>query len=144
MTKYCSESKYGYNGFADDKIVLDLEDDAAHVNWGGNWRMPTIEEQDELCNTDNCTWTWTTLNSVNGYKVQSKKPGYTDKWIFLPATGYRSLLNVDDVGSYGTYWSSSLYIGFPVKAYYLNFSSSGVGWRDDGRFYGQSVRPVCP
>ena len=44
MTKYCTESTYtyGYNGFTDGKTVLNLEDDAAHVNLGGKWRMPTI------------------------------------------------------------------------------------------------------
>ena len=70
LTKYCTDSKYGT---VDNKTVLDLEDDAAHVNWGGDWRMPTKAEQDELYN--NCTWEWTTQNGVNGYKVTSKING---------------------------------------------------------------------
>ena len=65
------------------KIVLDPEDDAAHVNWGGDWRMPSDAEWTELRNTENCTWTWDTLNGISGYKVQSNKPGYLDKWIFF-------------------------------------------------------------
>ena len=37
-----------YNG-SDSKTVLDIEDDAAHANMGGNWRMPTFNEYKELC-----------------------------------------------------------------------------------------------
>jgi len=144
LTKYCSISSYGNNGFTDTKTVLDPEDDAAHVNWGGSWRMPTKEEQDELRNTDNCTWTWTTLNGTNGYKVQSKKLGYTDKWIFLPAAGYRNGSDFVDVGSYGYYWSSSLTTVYPSYAYYLRFNSSYVNWNGSNRNDGLSVRPVCP
>ncbi|MCQ2111177.1 MAG: hypothetical protein MJY79_06765 [Bacteroidaceae bacterium] len=142
MTKYCTNSRSGYNGFTDNKTVLDLEDDAAHVNWGGNWRMPTKEEQDELRN--NCTWTWTTLNGVNGYKVQSKKDGYTDKWIFLPAAGSRGDSDFYSVGSFGYFWSSSLYTDDPRYAFYLYFDSGGVWRSSDYRRHGQSVRPVCP
>lgn len=125
------------------KTVLDLEDDAAHVNWGGDWRIPTKAEQDELCNTENCTWTWTTLNGVNGYKVQSKKSGYTDNWIFLPAAGYCYSSYLRYVGTDGYYWSSSLDTDRPYYAYYLYFYSSYVGRDDHYRCYGRSVRPVC-
>lgn len=141
INKYCTDRFYGYRFFKDNKTILDPEDDAAHVNWGGDWRMPTKEEQDELC--ENCTWTWTTLNGVNGYKVQSKKIGYTDKWIFLPAAGYRGDSGLCDVGNYGDYWSSSLYTGNPDYAYDLYFASGEVDWGYDYRYRGQSVRPVC-
>ena len=93
-------TKYNSKG---GKTVLDLEDDAAHVNWGGSWRMPTYAEWQELC--DNCTWTWTTQNGINGFKVTSKKAGYTDKFIFLPAAGERNDSGLGGVGSYGGYWS---------------------------------------
>ena len=68
---------------ADNKTRLDLEDDVAHVKWGGNWRLPTDDEMNEL--VDSCTWTWTTLNGVNGCLVTSNRSGYTDRSIFLPA-----------------------------------------------------------
>ncbi len=126
------------------KTVLDPADDAARANWGGSWRMPTKAEQDELRNTDNCTWTWTTMNGVNGYKVVSKKSGYAGNWIFLPAAGYRLDTSLNNVGSYGYYWSSSLYTSNPNNAYYLYFNSSNVDWRSNYRYYGHSVRPVCP
>ncbi|MBQ0095524.1 MAG: Ig-like domain-containing protein [Bacteroidetes bacterium] len=145
MTKYCDNSSYGYNGFTDNNSVLDPEDDAAHVNWGGDWRMPTKAEKDELRNTSNCTWTWTTMNGVNGYKVVSKKSGYAGNYIFLPAAGYRGGTALYRVGSDGYYWSSSLNTGSPGGAYCLYFGSGGVYWDGSGgRDYGQSVRPVCP
>ena len=144
MTKYCTNSSHGYNGFTDSKTVLDPADDAASVNWGGSWRMPTSDDWAELRNTGNCTWTWTTLNGVNGYKVVSKKSGYAGNWIFLPAAGYRNDPDLYGVGSHGLYWSSSLLTSFPYDAYYLYFYSSGVVWSELNRDYGHSVRPVCP
>ena len=92
---------------ADDKTRLDLEDDVAHVRWGGNWRLPTDEEMNELI--DSCTWTWTTLNGVNGCLVTSNRPGYTDHSIFLPAAGkYAFQPQNISVGRWGYYWSSSV------------------------------------
>ena len=138
QTKYCTSSSYGS---VDNKTQLELSDDAARANWGGSWRMPTKAEQDEL--REQCTWTWTTQNGVYGYKVTSKKSGYTNKSIFLPAAGYRSGSSLYNAGGYGYYWSSSLTTVIPSDAYYLYFSSSNVDWYDGGRCYGQSVRPVC-
>ncbi len=136
MTKYCSKSGYGKDGFTDSKTVLDPEDDAAIANWGGAWRMPTTEEQDEL--REKCTWTWTTQNGVNGYKVT----GPNGNSIFLPAAGYMYDSSLYNAGSLGFYWSSSLYTVNPVDAYRMNLSIS-VDWYDSGRCYGFSVRPVC-
>ncbi len=126
------------------KTVLDLEDDAAHVNWGGSWRMPTSAELDELRNENNCTWTWTTLNGVNGYKVQSKKAGYTDNWIFLPAAGFRDESTIGRVDNEGNYWSSSLFTGDSYMAHqFYFFGSSSVNMCVNPRLLGLSVRPVC-
>lgn len=127
--------KYALN----KKTTLDLSDDAAHVNWGGSWRMPTKAEQDEL--RKKCTVTWTSQNGVKGYKVVSKSNGNS---IFLPAAGYRYYGGLYDVGSYGYYWSSSLYSDYSTNAFYLDFLSVGVNWSNDGRNYGFSVRGVCP
>ena len=142
MTKYCDNSSYGYNGFTDSKTVLDSEDDAAHVNWGGDWRMPTKAEFDELLNSSNCTWTWTTVNGVNGYKVVSKKSGCIGNFIFLPAAGQRYYMDLNYIGESGTYWSSSLYTNGPSNAHSIFFDSrliNGYG----GRVGGLSIRPVC-
>lgn len=139
QTKYCTSSSYGT---VDNKTTLEPEDDAAHVNRGGNWRMPTKAEQDELRNTDNCTWEWKTNyngTGVNGYLVTSKKNGNS---IFLPASGYRGS-SVNYVGSLGYYWSSSLDEGDSNYARYLYFNSDYVGSHVSSRYDGLSVRPVC-
>ena len=138
MTKYCSQSSYGNNGFTDSKTVLDPEDDAAVVNWGGNWRMPTDEEMTEL--REQCTWTWTTQNGVNGYKVV----GHNGNSIFLPAAGFMNESGFNSAASDGDYWSSSLNTSDPNHAYYVNFNSSNVIRYDCfNRYTGRSVRPVC-
>ena len=136
QSKYCTNSSYGT---VDNKTILEAADDAARANWGGSWRMPTNAEQDELRN--NCIWTWTTQNGVNGYKVTSKSNG---KSIFLPAAGDRVGSSLDAAGDYACYWSSSLNSDTPDYAYYLRFYSSLVDWRSYYRSYGRSVRPVCP
>lgn len=138
-TKYNTESSYGT---VDNKTVLEAMDDAASIALGGKWRMPTIDEWEELLNTDNCSWTWTTINGVDGYKVQSKKPGYTDNWIFLPAAGSRYYDGLDRVGYNGYYWSSSLSTVNPSYAYSMVFNSGHFGRASRNRYYGQSVRPV--
>jgi len=137
LTKYCVDSECGT---VDNKTVLEPDDDVAHVKWGGIWRMPTDAEWTEL--RENCTWTWTTVKGVKGRLVTSKKEGYTDKSIFLPAEGYRGDTRLDNVGPYGYYWSSSLNRDNNVNAWYVTFDSYNVDRDYDGRFYGQSVRPV--
>ena len=138
LTKYCNNSSYGNNGFTDNKTVLDPEDDAATANWGGAWRMPTKAEQDELRN--NCTWTRTTQNGVDGYEVI----GPNGNSIFLPAAGCVVGASLYNAGSYGYYWSSSLDTSWSYNAYIMDISSDyvGVGWASP-RYYGKSVRPVC-
>ena len=138
QTKYCTKNSYGT---VDNKTQLELSDDAARANWGGSWRMPTHEEQEEL--RTQCTWTWTTQNGVYGYKVTSKKSGYTNNSIFLPAAGYRYGSSLYDAGSDGYYWSSSLNTDYPSGAYYLYFDSDSVDWYYDDRYIGFTVRPVC-
>ena len=136
QTKYCADSEHG---IVDNKTTLDLSDDAAYVNWGISWRMPTIAERNELRNTSYTTWTWTTQNGVKGYKVTSKTNGNS---IFLPAAGYRNDSVLHDAGSNGLYWSSSLYTSNSKNAYYLGFNSDHVFSNYYWRFYGLSVRPV--
>lgn len=138
MTKYCDTKGYGT---VDNKTTLELTDDAARVNWGGNWRMPTEAEQYELINTNNCTWTWTKQNGVKGYKVTSKVNGNS---IFLPAAGYRSGDSLFNAGSSGYYWSSSLGAHYGSdEADFVYFGSNRVSCGDYPRYYGYSVRAVC-
>ena len=117
----------------------DAQYDAATANWGGDWRMPTKAEQEELLN--NCTWTRTTQNGVNGYNVK----GPNGNSIFLPAAGYRDRSSLDEAGSCGSYWSSthSDYDNdVDDYAFSLCFGSDGQGVYDDYRGSGLTVRPV--
>ena len=140
FNKYNTQSD---RGSVDNRTTLELSDDVARQKWGGSWRMPTVKEFQELI--DNCTWTWTTMNGVNGYKVTSKKSGYSSRSIFLPAAGRRYDTSLDYAGERGTYWSSSLFAGQPYSALGLSFSSGGHYAGYNGlRYSGQSVRPVCP
>ena len=140
QTKYCTKSSYGS---VDNKTTLDSSDDAATVNWGTPWRMPSLDVIKEL--VDKCTSVQTSQNGVNGWKFTGPNGGV----IFFPAAGIRwdgepfDVNNSFDAGSYGFYWSSSLYESTPFDALVLYL---GVGWYSDNvpweRGNGQSVRPV--
>ena len=136
FTKYCTSSHYGT---VDNQRELFPEDDAATANWGSDWHMPTIDQMIELCNLSYTTIEWTTLNGVNGRLITSKQNGKT---LFLPAAGYRGDGSLYRAGSYGNYWSRSLYAVNNNNAYFLDFYPSGIGCNYNNRHYGLSVRPV--
>ena len=129
-------SKY-YSNLSNNLTTLEASDDAATVHLGEAWRMPTDEEWTELL--ENCTWKWTTLNGVNGQMGTSKENGNT---IFLPAGGYRRLDALHDEGSYGDYWSSSLYLDGQHNGCCAYLYSDGVFRYRYYRYYGYSIRPV--
>ena len=138
LTKYCNDGSYGNEGYTDELTTLEAEDDAATTNWGDGWRMPTIDDFQEL--VDNCDTAWITLNGVNGMLFTSRNNGL---FIFLPAAGIRNGSELTDAGSYGYYWSSSLRTDFSYNAWKLNFNSVDYNMYDNERDYGLSVRPVC-
>ena len=111
LTKYCTDSDYGKDGFVDNKTVLELADDAARANLGGAWRMPTKEEWTEL--REKCTWKWTTLNGFEGCIVKSHINGNS---IFLPAAGYRYKYDLSFNCFSFNYWSSSIDTDCPYGA----------------------------
>ena len=133
LTKYCTNSSYGT---VDNKKTLELSDDAAYTNWGGKWRTPTDAELTEL--RTQCTWTWTTQNGVNGYKVT----GTNGNSIFLPTAGYRYNSSLGSAGSYGYYWSSTLEISSSSFALNVGFNYGYVSSYRYDRYFGRSVRPV--
>ena len=140
LTKYCNNSSYGYNGFTDTLTELEPEDDAAYVNWGSAWRMPSKEQFDELINSSYTTTTWTTQNGVYGRKITSKSNSNS---LFLPAAGYRDATSLHFVGSRGSYWSRTLGTVDPVGGWNLRFDSGDIGTSSYGyRYYGHCVRPV--
>ena len=138
LTKYCYDPDQGFNGFTDNKKVLDPTDDAAFVNLGGKWRMPTSQEIEEL--SENCEFTPAILNNVEGRWVTSRINGNR---VFFPLSGFIS----DDMiynSDCGYYWSSSLYTYeiFPTSAVSMMLSPETWGLWDSFRADGLPIRPV--
>ena len=123
---YTVENGYLFAFRGDGKGVLELEDDAANVNWGGSWRTPTRAEWLWLRN--NCTWVWDSTKS--GYWVTSKVDGYTDRQIFLRGSDY---------------WSSTIDGEDTKKAHMISVDATGENTHmgTDLRCSGKTVRPVC-
>ena len=131
-----SYSKLQSEGYIGDKGNLTEEFDAATANWGGDWRMPTDKELDEL--RTKCTWTWTTNNDVYGYNVV----GPNGNSIFLPAAGSRSWSSLMFDGSLGNYWSSTPYMLSNDNAYGFYFNSGSCYMGSYDRNSGRTIRPV--
>ncbi len=130
----------GEGNFIGDGIaVLEFEDDAASANWGGSWRMPTYEEFGALLALETKEWVTDYEGSgVNGYEFTGN-----GKTLFLPAAGGRSDNSLRFAGSYGDYWSSSLYDGgYSEMAASIYFYSEAASRDYTERFKGYSVRPV--
>lgn len=134
FSKYVLDSEYGV---VDHKSILDLSDDAAFVNWGDDWRMPTEEEVKELMN--NCKWSWTSRNGVCGYRVNSK---VNSNSIFLPANGMNNGTSVSDAGTVGNYWSSSLSTDQSYYSISPYFSSTYIKSGNCYKYFGLGIRPV--
>ena len=129
LTKYCTNSYYGT---VDNKTALDPEDDAATHIMGGDWRMPTDNDFQELL--DNTTIEWVTDfngSGVNGMKFISKADA--TKYIFIPASGHRGSSSFYCQGSQGGIWSSSLLATSPMLAWKLSFLSDFI---DEDYYYG--------
>ena len=141
LTKYCTQSDYGNEGFTDGLTELLPEDDAATALWGKNWQMPSLEQVQELCT---CSSINTTLNGVTGRKIFSRLD--PEKWIFLPRTGYKQGRNLQS-GSYGYYWGRTLYAGdsqYGTGIYTTNSNLNPDNGANDSskRCYGHCIRPV--
>lgn len=145
LTKYNTKMIAGYRGFVDNKIILDNDDDAAMMNWGG-WSTPTREEFLELINL--CTWTKKSVSGVNGYIVTC----YNDKSIFIPAAGYFRNMDIEQLGYNCEYWSNSIDPNsphYPYKLYVDDYVKEVVSDRHgdnqaviEKRYMGLPVRAV--
>ena len=135
LSKYNSISGYGT---IDNKNELDPEDDAAYVNWGAAWRMPSDEQIKELIS--NCTWKWTQSNGVNG-KLFTGPNGNT---LFLPAAGiyYSGDNSFRNEGSIGEYWSRMLNPSDDINARALGLSEKDIYYGGSLRAHGFTVRAV--
>ena len=134
-----SDATLQSEGWITADSVLVPAHDAAHVHWGGNCRMPTKQELDNL--NSKCDWTWTTQNGVNGFIVRGRGD-YASNSIFLPCAGGGYGASLSDSGSGGDYWSSVPYSDYRNLSWYLYFDSGSHYTYDYSRFLGQSVRPV--
>ena len=121
----------------DGLTTLALEDDAAAVNWGGYWRMPTVAEMEELF--DNCSWTWTTKNGINGYQII----GRNGKSIFLPTAGFMSEKTSIGEGVDAGYWMSELGSYVSDGASLIFTKNTKYKNKSFYRYRGYSIRPVC-
>ena len=121
-----------YTKPSDKDGYLSLTDDAANVNLGNGWRMPTEEEFGKLISE--CTWTWKTINGKSGYEVSRN-----NKTIFLPVTGYCNN-GMTYINTVGYYWSS--YSKERTNARILNFGSTFHEVNSFDRYYGIAIRPV--
>ena len=137
LTKYCSNAQYGSNGFTDGKKKLDIEDDAARVNLGDSWRMPTTVEVKELLESSITTISWTTVNGVKGMRITSKT---TNNSILLPAAGNCKGESFVSQGNTGFYVSSVLPAD-DIHAWLYLLASTSVTVSTD-RCYGFTIRPV--
>ena len=141
LNKYNTYKPYGV---VDNLLTLEGADDAASVLLGGDWRMPTSREIDELVATrDNpgFAWEWKKLKDHYGWSVTNLESGNS---IFLPAGGLVNANTIQDEGSYGFYWSCSLEKALPENAWCLYMSNSAAVKSDNFRCFGLSIRPVLP
>ena len=136
MTKYCTNSSFGFNGFTDDLTVLLPEDDAAKANWGEGWRMPYLKDWEELLN--NTTGQFISLDNADGILLTAANGAA----LFFPAAGFRSENTTWYAGSNGNYWASSLDQYEPDCALSFSFNSGCGSIASGFRFCGRSVRAV--
>lgn len=144
LTKYCTDSVYGNNGFTDDFTELQLEDDAAYQNMQiGNlkFRIPNKEQFKELLEYTTNKWikNYQDIDNLNGCMLISK---FNDKELFIPATGYSSYSNLYNISSNGCYWSSTLDTNDPYYACGLNFDSEGINYDNYYRCIGFNIRYI--
>ena len=162
-----SDMNFSKYNASDSKTVLDPEDDAAHVNMGGNWRMPTYEEFKELClNTEiylvptdgeeiqgtaqeqygvvRINWASQAKGTLKGVKLYKK--GDKQTYMFVPASGVAggdfNVGSVYEVGQYGGLWSSSIFSSAVRAARNFDFSAREGIVLNGGRNEGLPVRGV--
>lgn len=142
LTKYCTNSEYGYNGFTDNLVELLPEDDAATANWGDGWQMPSTEQVRELLDDNNTEKRVAEINGWKGLLITSKR--FNTEQLFLPFGGWVTGRYRSEAGEGGNYWSRSLDTLDPLPKYanYLMTHPTPCFYIEDRRT-GYNVRPVC-
>jgi len=133
-----SNNAFSYAPYSDvDSFgILLPQYDAATVNLGEHWRMPTKDEYQELLDNTQQIWTDNYENfGVSGLILESTVSGYEDKHIFLPASGRGYLQDIFFPGQAGYYWTSTINYGVIIEGDYC-------GIKAYNRRLGFSIRPV--
>lgn len=133
-------SSSNFRKYTTTGAILELEDDAAHANMGGDWHMPTYTQIWELLNTKYTTNTWTTQNGMNGRLFTSKTDA--SKSIFFPAAGSAWDGSLGSSGDYGFVWTSLLSTSSFGDGAILCVNSHSAGQTNGSRVNGFSVRGV--
>lgn len=131
---YNSIFKYTEN---DGKSILEPQDDVVKSKLGGEWRIPSKEDMEEL--VEECEWKWLSQNGQLGWKVI----GPNNNYIFLPASGAASSYRISGVNELGRYLTATRDKS-NYSAYNLRFKdgTDTIVVVDDTRFYGRTIRPV--
>lgn len=149
LTKYFFKTSEGI-GTPDNQKVLSSDDDAATANWGSSWKMPTMEQFEELSNPKYCKWTWSHKGSAAGYMIVAADPAVSSDTLFLPASGYGYLGGRTEGNSTGHYWTSQVNTADAHLARSISFNSKMIltenvfseNMHQSFRCYGLTVRPV--
>lgn len=132
-----NKSYRAYHDIGND--ISGTQYDVAHVNWQGNWRLPSKEQMELL--KDRCKKEWVTYKRVEGMRFI----GPNGNSIFMPASGSSWYDETKYVGYSGEYWSSTYSTeksnGYG-DAYILGFDNSEIDMYHIDRAAGVSVRPV--
>ena len=142
--KFGNGANFSKYNSTDGLTELELEDDAAYVILGKDWRMPTHKEELELVNE--CSWESVTVNGISGYKIT----GPNGNSIFMPRGGLYDGTDYDcdgtklsKVNTCGWYWSSTLNtIGSAYAQGLCFFPSLLTNVGDHERCDGHNIRPV--
>lgn len=162
IEKYCVDAAHGKDGFTDDKLALELTDDAAHVQWGGSWVTPNANLRQELFKE--CYWEYTpnyNNSMVAGYIIYKPKHSadkgrvavkgdetsdlysLTDPHLFLPFAGFKAEGKIRYSGNRGVYITSSLYPENSCRARGIAIKEDTTFTSQHPRYYGFTIRPVC-
>ena len=137
LTKYCSNSGWGYNGYSDNLSTLEMVDDAAAANMSSGARTPTKAEWDELI--ANTTHIYTTIDTTYGILFT----GSNGNTMFVPSAGYMyRFFGLFSGNECGSYWTSSVRNDFMFEAWFAIFDADTLRMHYVNRPIGYSVRAV--
>lgn len=131
LTKYCDNPEYG---IVDNKLTLELEDDAANIKLGGSWRIPTMADFNELRSHSKLSYI-----EIDGMKFAKLKCHENHNILLLPFAGRRAHKELEEVGRYCHYWTAKVNAGKPYYSRIFEDFTDAY----EVRFLGTPIRPIC-